>query len=394
MSSESPSEAAPARLNDIPLFLVVRGFLLVSVLLSLVVASHWLIGKRLIDDAHLSSAWWALVWAGFASIFVGFVGGRLLPKPAARVAQWVGFGWLGAFAVLLATTIAAEGVTAVARFFTDTTSWGPARALVIAGVAVPALVSGFVLARLPKVKRVEVPVADLPAGLDGFRIVQLTDVHLGETLGRRFAEYVVDRVNALSADMVVLTGDIIDGPVGKLAHEVEPLRHLRAAHGVFYVTGNHEYYHGGSAWQAKMHSLGLTVLHNEHRLVQQNGATLAIGGVPDVEGARFSPNHRPDAHAAFAGAPSPAIKVLLAHQPRFAATAKDLGVHLMLSGHTHGGQIFPFMAFVLLQQPVIRGFHHIAGVPTYTSNGTGYWGPPFRIGARGEITEVVLRRRP
>jgi len=161
---------------------------------------------------------------------------------------------------------------------------------------------------------------------------------------------------------------------------------------VFFVTGNHEYYSGGAAWEAEARALNMTVLHNEHRVIEQNGAQLIIGGVTDLEGARFSPSHAPRSDLAFAGAPAGAPRVLLAHQPRFAEVAAAEKVSLMLSGHTHGGQIFPFMFFVKLQQPVIGGFATLWGVPTYTSNGTGYWGPPFRIGPRGEVTEVTLVR--
>ncbi len=166
---------------------------------------------------------------------------------------------------------------------------------------------------------------------------------------------------------------------------------MRAQHGVFYVTGNHEYYHGGSAWEAEGRKLGFTVLHNEHRLVADG--KLVIGGVTDLEGGRFSEAHTPRVDLAFAQAPAGVPRVLLAHQPRFAKHAKNAGVSLMLSGHTHGGQIFPFMVFVRLQQPVVRGLEMIHGVQTYTSNGTGYWGPPIRLGPRGEVTELILRAK-
>jgi len=189
-----------------------------------------------------------------------------------------------------------------------------------------------------------------------------------------------------------VTGDMIDGSVARLKDEVAPLGGLRGAHGVFFVTGNHEYYHGGSSWEAEAARLGMTVLHNQHVVLERGGEQLVIGGVTDLEGARFSEAHRPDVEQAFAGAPEGAKRVLLAHQPRFARRVKEgTRVDLMLSGHTHGGQLFPFMFLVKLQQPVIRGFHVINGVPTYTSNGTGYWGPPFRVGPRGEITELTLK---
>lgn len=258
----------------------------------------------------------------------------------------------------------------------------------------PALAWGFVVARRPRVKRVTVDIPGLHPSMNGFRIVQLSDVHIGETLDRTFAQEVVEQVNALSADAVVITGDLVDGSVARLHDEVAPLAQLRGKHGVFYVTGNHEYYHGGSAWEAEGRRLGFHVLHNEHRVVGDGDARLVIGGVTDVEGARFSEAHAPRVDQAFAGAPEGVPRILLSHQPRFAKRAAGHQVALMLSGHTHGGQMFPFMFFVKLQQPVIGGFKVLSGVPTYTSNGTGYWGPPFRLGPRGEITEVTLRAGP
>jgi predicted MPP superfamily phosphohydrolase len=160
---------------------------------------------------------------------------------------------------------------------------------------------------------------------------------------------------------------------------------------VYFVTGNHEYYSGGASWEAEVARRGLTVLHNAHRVVERGGAKLVIAGVTDLEGARFSPAHAPDLDAALRGTPEGAPRILLAHQPRFARHAQGKGIALQLSGHTHGGQIFPFMAFVRLQQPVVAGLKALWGVPTYTNRGTGYWGPPFRVGPSGEVTEVTLR---
>ncbi|MCA2980012.1 MAG: metallophosphoesterase [Myxococcaceae bacterium] len=387
----------PATLREVPVLLFVRGLSLVALVLALVVAAHWYLGARLVDGALLGAgarrALWAALWAGFGSIFVGFLGGRLLPRPLAKVAQWTGFVWLGTFGLLLTATAASDAVVAV---LARTGPWDPAwlalRPRLVVGVVAPALVFAFVVARAPRVRRVTVGIPGLPERFEGFRIAQLTDVHIGETLTRTFAEQITRTVNALDPDAIAVTGDMVDGSVAKLKDEVAPLAALRSRHGVFYVTGNHEYYHGGSSWQAEARRLGMTVLHNQHVVLERDGQQLVIGGVPDLEGARFSAQHQPDAAKAFEGAPPKAPRVLLAHQPRFARHVGATRVELMLSGHTHGGQLFPFMFFVKLQQPVISGFAVLWGVPTYTSNGTGYWGPPFRLGPRGEITEVTLRR--
>lgn len=389
-------EAAPPKLTDVPVLLFIRGLAAVLVLLSLIVGAHAYIAQRLLGATGVAEPWSslgrALVWVGFGSIFLGFIGQRTLPRPLAKVVQWVGFGWMGAFGLLLAGTVVADlAVFAAGLAGVAASAARPVATLGVLALVVPALVWGFLVARRPRVKRVELPIAGLAKAFDGYRVVQLSDVHIGETLGREFAAWLAAKVNGLSPDLVVITGDMVDGSVARLRDEVAPLGDLRAKDGVLYVTGNHEYYHGGEAWSAHARRLGLTPLHNEHRVVRRGEAALVVGGVPDVEGARFSQEHVPDAAKAFAGAPAGAPRLLLAHQPRFAKHAQGQGVSLMLSGHTHGGQIFPFMFFVRLQQPVIAGLRELWGVRTYTSRGTGYWGPPFRVFAPGEVTELVLR---
>jgi predicted MPP superfamily phosphohydrolase len=393
--SDSPSDRTqqPARLGEVPLFLFIRGLFFVSVVSVVLFSAHRYIGLRLIRDAGLPPVWWTVLWSAFASIFVSLLGGRLLPRRAALVLQWVGFLWIGAFALLLTACAATDlGFFIAARFVPRTADWGPLQALVIAGIVVPGLIWGFVSARrTPGVERVNVPIKGLHKGFDGLRIVQITDVHIGDTLDRRFLRRVVDQVNALKPDIIAVTGDLIDGSVTRLRDEVAALAELKGKHGAFYVTGNHEYYHGAAAWLAEAKRLGLEPLHNEHRVLKDGAAQLVVAGVPDLEGARFAETHAPRADVAFQGAPEGVPRILLAHQPRFARHAKDHQVQLMLSGHTHGGQIFPFMFFVRLQQPVIAGFRELWGVPVYTSRGTGYWGPPFRVGPSSEITELTLR---
>lgn len=388
------SETRDAGVRDVPVLLFVRGFVLLSVAMTLVVGLHWYLGVRLISDAQVPQPFatvaWTLLWTFLVSLFAGFIGGRVLPRSIARVAQWFGFVWMGAFGLLVvATGVSDLAFWVLSKTTTLDAQWPVWRAIGVLALVIPALAWGFWISRRPETKRITVDIPGLDKSLDGYRIAQISDVHIGETLDRSFAQLVTDQVNALNADAVVVTGDMIDGSVNKLRDEVAPLGGMRAKHGVFYVTGNHEYYHGGSAWEAEARRLGFTVLHNEHRVV--GDGKLVIGGVTDVEGARFSEAHASDVNAAFANAPAGVPRVLLCHQPRFATKARDSKVSLMLSGHTHGGQIFPFMFFVKLQQPVIGGFEVIDGVPTYTSNGTGYWGPPFRIGPRGEVTEITLR---
>ena len=387
----------PVGLGEIPVLLFIRGLFFVGLVVAAVLGLHYYLGVRLIrggqvPEPYATVAWFAL-WSAFASIPASFILGRVLPRNISVHVQWIGFIWMGAFGVILSATAISDFLLwGVAHAVTPTAQWSHFQALVVLGLTVPALVFGFRAARgKPTVVRLSVPVKGLGKGLDGFRIVQITDIHIGETLGREFLEGVVAQVNALKPDLVAITGDAIDGSVKSLRTEVEPFSKLVARHGSFYVTGNHEYYHGGSAWEAEAARLGLIVLHNAHRVVEQDGAQLVIAGVTDLEGARFSEHHRPNPDAAFAQAPTGVPRVLLAHQPRFAKAVTKHEVALQLSGHTHGGQMFPFMFFVRLQQPVIAGFKLLWGVPVYTSRGTGYWGPPFRIGPSSEITEITLR---
>jgi hypothetical protein len=314
----------------------------------------------------------------------------------AKALYWVAHLWLGAFGPVLSVVVLTDLVRWVATFALSPdaarqVAWGEAQAGAVLALVVPALAWGYRTARgRAKVEHVRVPLPNLGKDLDGLRIVQISDVHVGETLDARWLRRVVEQVNALRPDVVAITGDLVDGPVGRLRHEVAPLAGLQAKEGVFYVTGNHEYYWGGPAWMAEVRRLGITVLHNEHRVVRRGADALVVAGVTDLQGGQFDPAHacRPD--LALSGAPEGAPRVLLAHQPRAAALAQGLGVDLQLSGHTHGGQIFPFMFFVRLQQPVVRGLKKLFGTWVYTNRGIGYWGPPLRIGPAPEITELTL----
>ena len=383
--------------GEVPVFLFIRGFFFVLVMVGLVLGLHYYLGVRLIGGAGVPEPYatiaWLALWAAFASIPLGLILGRLLPRKVAVHGQWIGFIWMGAFGMILSATAFSDIVLwGAAHAATGTEHWSALQAWVVLGLVVPALVFGFKVARgKPKIVRITVPVKGLGQGLDGFRIVQISDIHIGDTLGRGFLEAVVEQVNGLKPDLVAVTGDAIDGSVKSLRSEVEPFSRLAGKHGNFYVTGNHEYYHGGSAWEMEAARLGMIVLHNEHRVLERDGAKLVIAGVTDLEGGRFSEHHRPNPDAAFANAPAGVPRVLLAHQPRFARHVAQHQVALQLSGHTHGGQMFPFMFFVRLQQPVIAGFKLLWGVPVYTSRGTGYWGPPFRLGPSSEITEITLR---
>jgi predicted MPP superfamily phosphohydrolase len=216
-------------------------------------------------------------------------------------------------------------------------------------------------------------------------------VHVGSQIKRSYVEAIVDAVNSLGADLVAVTGDLVDGSVRDLSAHIEPLGRLRARYGAYLVTGNHEYYSGEPAWTAEFRRLGLRVLLNEHVVVRHGGSPLVLAGVTDFSAHHFNPAQRSDPAAALAGAPADAaVKILLAHQPRSATAAAQAGFDLQLSGHTHGGQFWPWNLFVRLQQPFTAGLHRLNHLWVYISRGTGYWGPPNRFGIPSEITLLRL----
>jgi predicted MPP superfamily phosphohydrolase len=309
--------------------------------------------------------------------------------------SWGGMLAMGLFSSLLLLTLVRELVLLVLPLVSSTlvqtelTVWS-AQAVVLGALALTLL--GFINARrLAAVVDVEVPIRNLPAALQGFTIAQISDIHVGPTIKQHYLRAIVDRVNGLQADVVAITGDLVDGSVQQLADHTAPLAQLRARHGVYFVTGNHEYYSDAVAWVAEVRRLGLTVLMNEHVVLQHDGAPLVLAGVTDYTAHHFDPAQRSDPQAALQNAPADShVNILLAHQPRSATAASDAGFDLQLSGHTHGGQFFPWNLFVPMQQPYVAGLNKLHDLWIYTSRGTGYWGPPKRFGVSSEITHLRL----
>ncbi len=258
-----------------------------------------------------------------------------------------------------------------------------ASALLIAALGLERALAG------PRVKEVRVRARGLAAGLRGLRIVQISDLHAGPTIRREAVARVVERVMALSPDLIAVTGDLADGDARRLAAQVEPLSGLRAPLGVYYVPGNHEYYWNAPAWIEKARALGFTPLINESCVVERAGARLLVAGVPDESGAAFVPGHEPD-HAKAVGRESADFRLLLAHRPDGAAAASRAGFDLQLSGHTHGGQFFPASLFIGFFHKHARGLSREADLTLYVNSGTGYWGPAHRFAVPAEITLLVL----
>ena len=368
------------------------------VVIALAGALHFYIALRLVPALPAFAAWALASWL-LVSVFLspaGMLARRWLRPPAADRLTWAGMLAMGLFSSLLVLTLLREVVllvSAVAGWFGAAPGFDVVR---LSAQAVPVLallasaVGLFNARRTAGVRRIEVRLARLPQALAGFRFVQISDIHVGPTIKKGYLDAIVDRVNSLDPDAVAITGDLVDGSVAELAPHVAPLARLRARHGVYFVTGNHEYYSGVHGWVAELRRLGITVLHNEHVVLQHGNARLVLAGVPDYTGHHFDRAHRSDPALALRGAPADTVKVLLAHQPRTAPAAVEAGFDLQLSGHTHGGQFFPWSLFVPLQQPYTAGLHQLGRMWVYVSRGTGYWGPPKRIGAPSEISEVRL----
>ncbi|WP_346009573.1 metallophosphoesterase [Streptomyces sp. SID1328] len=301
--------------------------------------------------------------------------------------MWVLFTWSVLLGVLLRLALTVAGV-----------GDGQDRARIVtwAVLGVTAVLLGWGYAearRVPRVRRVDVELPRLGAGLDGTRVVLITDTHYGPLDRARWSERVCERVNTLEADLVCHTGDIADGTAERRRAQAAPLGTVEATRGRVYVTGNHEYYSEAQGWVDLMDELGWEPLRNRHVLLERGGDTLVVAGVDDVTAESSGlAGHGADLAEALDGADPGLPVLLLAHQPKFIDRAAAHGVDLQLSGHTHGGQIWPFHYLVRLDQPALAGLtHHGARTRLYTSRGTGFWGPPFRVFAPSEITLLVLR---
>lgn len=378
-----------------------RRNLLIATALSLLL--HGYIAWRLLPALPLDPGGFALALAlllasGLLAPAPLMIRLRDLPERAADVLAWAGYLAMGVFSsllvlcllrdvslvMLIAWDLLRPGVLELER-------WRRVSALGVVVLASLVSLIGLVNARrLARVVHVDLPISGLPAALSGFTIVQLSDIHLGPTIKRNYLDAIVRRVNELEADLVAITGDIIDGSVGRLRTHVEPLSALRSRHGSFFVTGNHEYYHGVHGWLEEFGRLGLRALLNEGKVLDHDGACLLIGGVTDYSAHHYDVAHRSDAAAAARCEAAVAVKVLLAHQPRSAVAAAEAGFDVQLSGHTHGGQFMPWNLFVPMQQPFVSGLRRLGNLWVYTSRGTGYWGPPLRFGAPSEITRLRL----
>ncbi len=385
-----------------------RFLLFFSIFFAVVAGLHYYVWARLVRDPALPGAWpralTALLIGLALSVPLSLVFSRLFPFAPLRPLYWIVFLWMGVGFLLAAFFFAAD----VGRFLTSGALWlaarfggpnepaDPARRLLLAraiagtvGVGVAGLSALGLRSALGavQVKELEVPIRNLPAALAGLRLVQISDVHIGPLLRKEWVQGVVARVRSLAPDLIAITGDLVDGSVAELSAQAAPLAGLSAPRGVWFVTGNHEYYSGVDEWLQHLPSLGIRPLRNERVEVAPG---LDLAGVNDHSATGAL--HRPDLPRALAGRDEKRPLILLAHQPRQFLEAARLGVDLTLCGHTHGGQIWPFSWVVGLTQPYVAGLHRRGDAQVYVSRGTGFWGPPLRVFAPAEIT--LLRLRP
>jgi predicted MPP superfamily phosphohydrolase len=395
----------------------VRVVLALGLLVGVLFAVHYYVWLRLVGDPGWPDPWHTIATVAIGVLLFGmpasFFLSRVLPRGIERVVLWPIYLWMGVIFLLLVTLGALELVRLMLDFswtlvgeargqYFDVSEANTVSDRTIAWIAIAVVgvltLGAIVSAMRPiAVRDVNVPIEGLPSSVAGTSIVQLSDVHIGPLLGRAFLTRVVEETNALRPDLIAITGDLVDGSVAHLADDVAPLAALRAKHGTFFVTGNHEYYadfdavRGADDWIAELRRLGIRVLRNE--TVQVDG--LDVAGIDDHSAKRFmARGHGPDLARAVAGRDRSRPLLLLAHQPLAIHAAAEHGVTLQLSGHTHDGQIWPFKYLVKLQQPYVAGLarHGLRGPWIYVSRGTGFWGPPMRLFAPAEITRIVLRR--
>src|SRR4051794_1128332 len=344
--------------------------------------------------------------------------GRRLPFAVAAPLDWLAYSWLALAFYAFLTLLVLEPVRLVA-LLRDRRRPAPAEASTpVAEDAAPALPRRVVLSRglavaagavavattgtgawfansAPAVRRVPITLPTLDPALDGLRIVTFSDAHLSATYGGRRFQRVVELVNAQRPDVVAIVGDLVDSSVDELREDVAPLADLVSAQGVFFVTGNHEYFVDTRAWLRHLPTLGIDVLHNERVEIRRGTAAFDLAGIDDRTAASSGiPGQGADLDAALDGRDGSRPVVLLAHQPVQVEQARARGVDLQLSGHTHGGQLWPFDAVVRLDQPAVEGWSRQGPTQLYVTPGVGFWGPPARVGARPEVTVIELRPAP
>jgi uncharacterized protein len=317
----------------------------------------------------------------------------MIPGKTLEIINWYSCVALGSLSSIIVVALAVEILTLFTSKLVPNTAWfhDSMWLLVVGGVSILTLGIGVAQATQgPCVVRVNIPIENLPDDLVGFKIVQISDLHISALIGRRYTTRVVKMANACEPDLIAMTGDFVDGSVNYLRYRAHPLSALTAKYGRFFVTGNHEYYHNALEWIEEHKRHGTSVLLNEHRVIAKGCAKLVVAGTIDRAGKYFIKDHQENVSKALEGSPQNSIKVLLAHHPNCYNEAQAHGVNLQLSGHTHGGQFFPWQVVVKMVHRYDRGLHRLGSMWIYVNPGTGFWGPPLRSTIPAELTELTL----
>jgi len=375
-----------------------------GIFLSLVTLLFYYFARRVIGLLHLSHSpgrW--VIWGLTVGLFVLIVVAQSLYRTGGSISDtsWkFGFSYavfllMGLWATIMCFLIPLD----IFGFFAMRV-WSPLMApfqspifgvSFLSGCALLVVFGAFTTARGPQLYKVSLPVPSRFSpqevqALSGLRVVQISDLHIGPTVVRKHVEKIVAQVNALEPDIVLITGDLIDGKVSQIAMHVAPLAGLKASRGVFYAVGNHEYYWGAQEWIDHVKTLGITPLVNQGQQFDVSGVKLWLGGVSDWESQQFIPEQVPDLAGLIRTAPSDALKMLMIHRPSHLDQVVAAGYDIVFSGHTHGGQFFPWSLYVPIAHRMYRGLYSLRGAQLYVNRGTGYWGPPLRLGVPEEIT--------
>jgi uncharacterized protein len=371
-----------------------RFTIFLAVVISLLIVCSIYLASRFIAHSQWAADHTLTVMSCFVLfIILQIVGPKLYRSHPTKLkfVQWFSYTTLGVFACLLFYSLMTDFVLGALKL----TGIGIDRELVerlgfliMVSLTLASAIIGVTQAKAgPRIYNVHIPIENLPKEFEGLRIIQVSDLHVGPTIGRKYTQKVVSIVNRLKPDIVALTGDFVDGHVAQLRSEIQPIQTLQSKFGTFFVTGNHEYYWGAHEWLAEFQRLGVHVLQNEHVEIRSNGSSLVLAGITDLS------SRTADPVGSLHGAPKHAVKILLSHQPGSYRIAEEAGFDLQLSGHTHGGQFFPWSMVVKLAHRFYKGLGRHKNMWVYVSRGTGYWGPPIRFTIPAEITNIQLIRQ-
>lgn len=367
---------------------------------------HYYIWKRLIKAPDIKYKKFLTILLIFLAISfpISFGLSKIIPYSISFYLLWFSTLWLGIMLLYLFTFLFIDFLHLIIylfnKFIKNSNDFNPQRREFISksiALGATSVVLGATILSVKKyydiaiVKKISLKIKNLPNSFKNFKIVQISDIHIGQIMRKDTLEEIVEQVNSLNPDLIAITGDLADGSVGFLFDEVTPLNKLKAKKGVFFVTGNHEYYSGVKQWVNAIKKLGITVLENRNiEIKSNNNERISLIGVNDHDAGRFGKENAPDFKKAFKNIDNDTVKVLLTHQPIDVDKASKYNADLMLSGHTHGGQIWPFGYIVELQQKYLKGYYKYNDTHLYVNQGTGCWGPPMRLGTENEITEITL----